>query len=135
MEKWQFKAKRLFREKGISHERVGQKLGGLKKAVMSLKLNAHTACNDQEMIIIANMLDMTLDELVSEDPLYTSESTEQKKATQNFYQGYKNLKDKQKTTISKWLEKGNERNDALKEFELVQEIELEQFKDKQAIDD
>tara|TARA_R110000803_G_scaffold10481_1_gene32017 strand:- start:581 stop:937 length:357 start_codon:yes stop_codon:yes gene_type:complete len=104
MEKWQLKAKRKFRQKGITLDQVGEKLGGLKKSAMSLKLNAHCACDDQEMILIANMLDMTLDELVSDDPIYRSDAPRKQEAARKFYNSYQDLSDDQKIMILQLME-------------------------------
>tara|TARA_B100000795_G_scaffold219373_1_gene173684 strand:+ start:1466 stop:1828 length:363 start_codon:yes stop_codon:yes gene_type:complete len=69
IEKWEAKAKRLFRERRIYHKEIAELLG-LKKASISQKLNGNIGTEVSEMILIAKRLDMTIDQLVIDDPKF-----------------------------------------------------------------
>lgn len=71
-EAWYKKAKRLFRDRKITHDKIGKRLG-VEKASISQKLNGKNSSTSDEMIIIAGMLDMSLDELCGDDPNYTTD--------------------------------------------------------------
>lgn len=68
-EYWYQKAKRLLREKKISHTKVGKRLG-VEKAAVSLRLNGKARSSAEDMIIIADMLDISIDELCADDPTH-----------------------------------------------------------------
>jgi transcriptional regulator with XRE-family HTH domain len=69
-EEWYKKAKRLFRERKISQDKIGIRLG-VEKASVSQKLNGKRTTTIDEVIIMADMLGMSMDELLSDDPKYT----------------------------------------------------------------
>ena len=68
-ENWHIKAKKLLRKKHITMDTVGN-AWGLKKAAVSLKLNGKAECTIKEVMIIAGMLGLSIDELCADDPNY-----------------------------------------------------------------
>ena len=97
-ELWQEKAKRLFRERKIFHKDIAVELG-LKKATISLKLNGKITTEVGEMIKMSNMLDMTVDQLIMDDPAYD----EEKNLSIQFMKEYDNLNETQKEMVIKLM--------------------------------
>jgi len=72
---WYTKAKTLLRERHITLEQVGKKLG-IGKSNVSQMLNGRTNAKIGYIKGIADMLNMSVAELTSEDHYYVSDETE-----------------------------------------------------------
>ena len=101
-ERWQLKAKRMLREKKVTMDMVGERMH-LKRSSISLKLNGKVACTADEILIIASMLDITVDQLLADSPNYLAQTGRQVEA-KAFINGYNQLNDEQKTMILQLME-------------------------------
>jgi len=99
---WQLKAKRMLREKKVTMDMVGDRMH-LKRSSISLKLNGKVACTADEILIIASMLDITVDQLLADSPNYLAQTGRQVEA-KAFINGYNQLNDEQKTMILQLME-------------------------------
>lgn len=66
---WFKKVKRILKSRGISMEQLGLALD-VKKSGISQKLNGKRGVTVEELMTIANILNMSLDELCKDDPGY-----------------------------------------------------------------
>ena len=101
-EMWYFKAKRLFRLKKISMQKLGDDMG-LHKSTICLKLNGKVDCDSGELMKLAEILDITVDQLLAGDPRYKEHSEQQARASE-FIEGYSSLNEAQKTIVIQLME-------------------------------
>ena len=101
-EMWYLKAKRLFRLKRISMQKLGDNMG-LHKSTICLKLNGKVDCDSGEIMKLAGILDITVDQLLAGDPRYKEHSEQQARASE-FIEGYTNLNETQKTLVIQVME-------------------------------
>ena len=101
-EMWYLKAKRLFRIKKISMQKLGDNMG-LHKSTICLKLNGKVDCDSGELMKLAEILDITVDQLLAGDPRYKEHSEQQARASE-FIEGYSSLNETQKTLVIQLME-------------------------------
>ena len=101
-EMWYLKAKRLFRIKKISMQKLGDNMG-LHKSTICLKLNGKVDCDSGELMKLAEILDITIDQLLAGDPRYKEHSEQQARASE-FIEGYSSLNETQKTIVIQLME-------------------------------
>ena len=146
-EMWYTKAKKMFRSRKITMQQLGDEMG-LHKSTICLKLNGKVDCDSGELMAIASILDITIDQLLANDPRY-AEHSKNKMQANLFINGYAQLNDEQKQTISDWLgriedEKENEdrekikvieqrkkNSDEINELKRVHNAEMQKLKNKQ----